>query len=104
MLNRVFDEMQFFYNPVSLVDIANGSVMPPLSMVYDFTSLIKHIGTEGYGFIIQDEEIQESSKPLKYALKLSTLGNNLMYYSAIASKDIADGLGVQITSQSRSRR
>lgn len=103
MLNKMHDEFVFFYSPASIADIANGSILPPLSLAYDIKALLSNIAQQGYGFAVENDEIMESAKPLKYALRLTPLTRNLMYYAAVASPDIKKALDVKITSQARAR-
>lgn len=103
LLNKFKEELEFFYNPVSLVDIANGNVIPPLSLIYDVKQLLKNTGEELLGITTGDDEMVEHAKPAKYLLRLHPLTNNITYLAGVASPDFAHSMGIKISTQSRSR-
>lgn len=103
MLNKIYEEMSFYYDASSMIGIAAGSLMPPLSLVNDFKKLMDNVFGELWGLTTQNDELTESSKPLKYLFRMHPLTNNLMYYAGVASDDIRKSLDIRITSQARGR-
>lgn len=101
MANKIYDEIMFYYNPMSFTQIANGSVFPGLGVVNDIYNFSKNLLKEGYGLATNDETITDAAHPAKYLLKFSSLTNNLMYYIGVASPDFAKEMGIHISSQSR---
>lgn len=102
MANKLMDEMAFYYNPLKFTEIFNGSIFPGLGVTKDIVNFASSMAKEAYGLSINDDEMTEAAHPLKYALKFSTIANNLAYYSAVASPEFAKSMGIHITSQSRS--
>lgn len=69
IMDKVVNELSFFYDPREWVSMANGSLFPALGVVNDFKNVFTHISKEGFGLILQDEEMRDSAKPLKYTMK-----------------------------------
>ena len=69
IMNKMHDELSFFYNPLEWISMANGSMFPALSVITDFTKVFKHVSQEGLGIVFDNEEMRDSAKPLKYTMK-----------------------------------
>lgn len=70
VVDKMFNELSFFVNPLEWVNMANGGMFPALSVVTDTWKVIDHtVLREGFGLIVGDDEMRESGKPLKYMLK-----------------------------------
>lgn len=103
-LDKLTDEVIFFYSPKSFTDIVNGSVFPAVGMLVDiqkfFTTGIEKI----FYRIIGDDEAAERKKVSKYLFKVLPITKELMTYVAIFNDDIAKEYGIRVASQSGSIR
>lgn len=101
---KLYDEINFYYNPLAFTEILNGSIFPGLGILKDVSYFASNLYDETAGRITGDEERVEKAHPLKYGLKFSVLGNNLMLYAAIASPELAKDLGIKVSANPRSGR
>lgn len=97
MLDRVWDELLFYYNPIAFEQIVSGSVFPGLGLLSDVAKLFYNIGKE----LLGDDESQEEAHPVKYLLRMFPLTNTLSYYMAVASPEFAKENGIRISTESR---
>lgn len=96
MARKIVQELTFFYNPLDFASIVNSSLIPGISIVTDAAKFLTHLSQEGFGLIMGDEELRSDSYPLKYAMKMSPIFNNLSIYMAIASEDFAESMGIKV--------
>jgi hypothetical protein len=101
-INKISDELAFYYNPTSAESITKGSIMPALGLL----SKVEKIGTsllsEGYGYATGDEKMMETSHPLKYTLDvipfISQFDREVL---PIIYPELAKEMGIRVTTQSR---
>lgn len=101
LLDKVKDEVWFYYNPVGLQQILNGSIFPALGIFTDAARVVQSTMTEIYGVATGDEDLTEKNFALKNLMKALPLTKELTYYIAMFNADLAKELGIQISSQSR---
>lgn len=101
-LDKISDELLFFYNPLSFQQILNGSIFPSLGVMTDAANLMKHIGKELYGMGF-DDEMQEKNYVIKYFLKNFPIISQLSSYMPLYAPDLAKDLGIRMSTQSRIR-
>ncbi len=100
LVDKVKDEVWFYYNPVGLQQILNGSIFPALGIFTDAARVIESTMTEIYGVSV-DEELTEKNYALKNLMKALPLTKELTYYIAMFDAELAKELGIKISSQSR---
>jgi hypothetical protein len=98
-LDKVYDELGFWFNPKSAMDIANGSVFPALGTVNDALTFMNHFTKEASGAIFGVEEWQESAKPTKYLFKTFPITKEMLTYIGIFNQDLAEEMGIRISNQ-----
>jgi hypothetical protein len=103
MLDRISDELAFFYSPLSLTQIANGSILPSLGLLTDLQKIVVHTGKQLFGIITEDEEVQKKAHPTKYIFKAFPITKEMNTYLAIFYKELADEMGIQLPTQARAR-
>jgi hypothetical protein len=110
-IDRVRDEIAFFYDPRSLVQILNGSLFPSLGVLTDAFNMISSIMSEGFGYTLKGlgfdekgDEIIEETKVLKYIFKSFPITKELLTYLVMYDKELANELGIRITKESRVNR
>lgn len=101
LLDKVKDEVWFYYNPIGLQQILNGSIFPALGTFTDIARVVTSLSKEVYGLTIGDEEIQEKAFPLKNIAQGLPITKELLYYLAMFDADLAKEFGIRISSQSR---
>ncbi len=101
LLDKVRDEVSFYYDPRGMQQILNGSIFPALGIFTDASKVIGATMTEIYGLTVGGEEITDKNFVLKNWMKALPLTRELTYYIAMFDADLAKELGIQISSQSR---
>lgn len=103
-LDKVQDEVSFFYNPASFTDIVNGSVFPGVGMLVDIQKFLKTGIAKTYYNMIGDDKAADRQKMAKYVFKILPVTKEMMTYIAIFNDDIAKEYGIKISSQNGSSR
>lgn len=98
LLDKVRDEVTFYYNPIGIHQILNGSIFPALGIFNDAAKLITNIGEEGWGWATGNEEIEKNAHPVKYFLKAFPGTKEIVNYMPFFSESLAKDLGVHISS------
>jgi hypothetical protein len=70
LLNKISNELDFYYNPASADSITRGSIIPSLSILNKMEKFIKSLEEETRGHIIDDQELIDKNYPTKYFLNL----------------------------------
>jgi hypothetical protein len=104
LVDKGMDELSFFYNPISMTQIANGSIFPAMGVVVDIERFAQHALTDGFYFITQNEEGMEKTKTVKYLFKSIPITKEFATYMALFSKEFSDDYGIQVSSQARQSR
>jgi len=108
MLDKISDEMAFYYHPWQWQQVAGGSILPAFGVVTDAENVLSNLGR--YAFGLTEEELGNTTKgekmvanahPLKYVIKSFPLGNQLINYAALASPDFAKEMNIKFTTQNR---
>lgn len=95
-LNKIEDELGFFYDPRQLINAANGGLIPAAGVVKDLVTLGDNIRREIGGQIKGDEEEQKKAVPLKYAMKALPVIKQLDQFLVIFNSELAQELNVDI--------
>jgi len=99
ILDRTKEEINFFYNPIALQGMLNGSIFPALGVLTDFTRFAENFLREGLGYVIQDKKIIDSAHPAKYFFKSFPVSREMLKYFAIFEPDVAKSMGVEFNAQ-----
>jgi len=65
-INKISDEMWFYYSPTSAESITRGSLFPSLSLISKVEKTIKTAKKDLFGYIEDDEEAMDKAHTLKY--------------------------------------
>ena len=103
-LNKVSDEISFYYNPLSFSQITQGNILPSLNILVKAEQAITALGKEVTGYIIDDEEMIKKAYPTKYFLNL--IPGAAQFNSEILPYIYPEGakeLGIRVSTQSRAK-
>ena len=104
MINKISDEVSFYYNPISFESITKGSLLPSVGLLSKGLKIIQQVGSEGIGEAIGDEEMTKEAHGLKYTLNmipgLSQIQSEILPY---LYPELAKEMGVRVTGESRAR-
>jgi len=103
-MNKIQDELSFYYNPLAMESITRGSLVPSLGLLSKTWKIFTNTAAEGYGFAIGDEEMMKKAHPLKYTFNIVPgvyqATNEVLPY---VFPEIAKELGIRVTEESRLR-
>ena len=101
LLDKIRDELTFFYNPNEIRSLLSGGIFPAIGVVTDALNLVNHIGEQLTGMSISKEgktpeQIREEAMPLKDLLRIVPGGKNVLTFGAILSEDWAKEFDITI--------
>lgn len=104
LVNKIVDEVAFYYNPLSADSITRGSIIPSLGLLSKVERLFMDLGKETTGYIINDEEMIKKAHPVKYFLNLIPVGSQLQNEALpYINPELAKELGVKVSPEARAR-
>jgi hypothetical protein len=101
-VNKITDEIGFYYNPLSTEAMTRGSIIPALGLLTKGEKIIEHVLREGYGRVTNNEDIIEKAHPTKYFLNV--IPGAYQYQRDILSlvnPELAKEMGIRVTVESR---
>lgn len=69
-INKVTDEIGFYYNPLSTEAMTRGSIIPALGLLSKSEKIIEHVFREGIGMATDNQKIIDKAHPTKYFLNI----------------------------------
>lgn len=103
-MNKIQDELSFYYNPTSTESMTKGSIVPALGLLLKAQSMLTNIVQESYGYATDDEELMKKAHPLKYTFNImpgfyQVQTEILPFFFPEVAKD----MGIRVTAESRLR-
>lgn len=109
-VNKISDELYFYWNPLSAESITRGTVLPSLGILSKVTNIITHTGTELLGpdwknSDLFSDEIREKNKTIKYWMNLVPVANQFQTeLLPIIDPELAKNLGIKVSAEARAFR
>jgi hypothetical protein len=104
LVNKISDEITFYYNPLSFESMTKGSVIPSLGLLSRASQVVWYTGREMYGEATDDQEMIDKSHPTKYFFNMIPVAaqfqNELLPY---ISPELAKEQGIRVTGEARTR-
>jgi len=100
-LDKLKDELFFFYDPSSTLNLFTGGLIPSLSVITDARKAVTNFAKEFYGIVVDDQKIRDDAKVIKYVLKEIPMGALFVPILPIFAPELAKELGIQISEQGR---
>lgn len=95
MLDKLKNEISFYYNPMSLQQISTGSWLPSLGILTDGIKFTNNIFKQGVGVMLGDEDMQKSAHPTKTFFQMFPIGGQIIRtWIPLVSPETAKDLGV----------
>ncbi len=101
VLDKVKDEIGFFYDPTSMIGLTASGLFPAVGYLDNFKKLFLNFSNEMYGMAIGDEERVEKNQVLKYGLKGFPVTSQFDAIFLMFFPDLAKELGMKAQSQAR---
>lgn len=103
-LDKLTDELSFFYNPISFTAIVNGSMFPAVGLLVEFQKFVGGTMKELWFYLTGDDEGLEENKVAKHVFKMMPITKELLTYLAIFNDDMAKDYGIRLSSGNGSMR
>jgi hypothetical protein len=104
LLNKISDEISFYYNPTSADAITRGSIIPSLGLLVKSEKTIKSLLTEVTGYTLGDQEMIDKTYPTKYFLNMIPVAaqfqNEIL---PLIDPELAKEMGIRVTAEARQR-
>ena len=102
LINKISDEIKFYYDPRSFESMTKGSVLPALGLLTRAGQFIGALEEETRGIIIGDQELQDKNHPLKYFLNMIPIGSQFQNdYLPYLAPDLAKENGIRVSPEAR---
>lgn len=102
MLDKLTDEISFYYNPLSLQQISTGSWMPSLGLLTDGIKFTNSLRKEGWAQLSGNEDMAEAAHPTKDFFQMIPLANQIFRtFIPLIDPEVAKDLGIQVSTESR---
>jgi len=102
IMNKISNEVDFYYNPISFVTMTKGSFLPALGLVTKTQKAFMALGKESYGYATDDEKLMKDSKPTKYFLDMipviSQFNKEIL---PLIDPELAKEMGIKVVEQPR---
>jgi hypothetical protein len=101
-INKISDEVSFYYNPISFESIGKGSLIPSVGLLSKAFTMVGQVSSEGYGMATGDEQMMKEAHGLKYTLNiipgLSQIQTEVLPY---LYPELAKEMGIRVTAEAR---
>jgi hypothetical protein len=105
LVNKMGDEVMFYYNPLSFQGSTSGSIIPSLSLLGKAEKIIEHLGTEIYAERIGDEKLAKKNKVLKYILDpIPVISQVQKEIFPIVAPELTKEMGIRVTVEAKIQR
>jgi hypothetical protein len=97
-LDKLKDEIGYFYNPTSILGLVGNGLFPAVSMIENFGKGVGHFLIENYALATGDEELAEKNKVIKYWLRSFPILAQGASYLPMFYPNLAKDLGIKMQS------
>jgi len=102
LINKVSDEITFYYNPLSFEKMTKGSVLPSLNLLSKSSDVLWYTSKEMYAEATDDQDMIDKTHPTKYFFNMipvaSQIQSELLPY---LYPELAKEQGIKVTIESR---
>lgn len=103
-VGKIYDEIGFYYNPLSIDSIQKGSILPSFGLVSKAWRTLYNLGEESWGQVSDNQELIDKAHPIKYTLSLIPFASQFQTdVLPLIDPEAAKQLGIKTTSQARSQ-
>lgn len=100
MVDKMKDEISYFYDPTSITSLVSGGVFPAINLIENGMKLIKNFSLEMFGMAIGDDKLKEETHVLKYLMKTFPVSAQAAGILPMFYPDLAKELGIKMQSRS----
>ena len=103
-MDKLQDEISFFYNPQSFSDIVAGSMFPAVGMLLDAERFAGAMAAKGFFTMTGDDVKADKQHPQKYMFRMFPVTKEMLTYLAIMDTDLAKKWDLRVSSRNGSSR
>jgi len=104
-LNKITDEVRFYYDPASVESITSGNIIPQVGLLTKVGKALGAIAQESRGMITGNQELIDKSHPVKYTLNLVPGGSQFINeWLPLISPEYAKEIGIRVSPEARPGR
>jgi hypothetical protein len=100
-VDKIRDEISYFYNPTSLINLTKSGIFPSTSLISNFITAFGNFGNEMYYLATDDVKAAEKNQVIKYFLKGFPVTYEFDLPLLLFFPDLAKDLGMKAQPQSR---
>jgi len=105
LINKTYDEVAFYYNPISFEGTTSGSVLPSLSLLSKTEKIFTNLLTASYATAMDDDELWEKTHTAKYFMDVipgvSQFNKEVLPF---IDPELAKELGIRVSAEARANR
>lgn len=101
VLDKVRDEVAYFYNPTSILSLTSSGVFPSLGYLDNVKKIVGNFGKEMYAIGIGDQEMQDKNFVIKYSLKGLPITSQFDSILLLFFPDVAKDLGMRAQGEAK---
>lgn len=100
-VDKLTDELSFAYSPQSFIDIMGSKPLPVIGFIGDLYKVGQQVGKQFFGYTFNNEDWEDSAKPMKYIFKAFPVTKEILGYMPIFDPELAKEMGIRIQTQNR---
>jgi DNA-directed RNA polymerase specialized sigma24 family protein len=100
-VDKIRDEISYFYNPTSLVNLTKSGIFPSTGLITNFVKMFENFGKEMYYIGVDDVKAQEKNQVVKYFLKGFPVTYEFDLPLLLFFPDVAKDLGMKAQGEAR---
>jgi len=101
VMDKVRDEIAYFYDPTSLINLTTTGIFPSISYINNFKKLFSNFLTEMYAIGVDDEKLEKKNQVIKYGLKGFPITSQFDSILLMFFPDVAKDLGMKAQSEAK---
>jgi hypothetical protein len=100
-IDKVRDEISFFYNPTQLINLSKSGFFPSLSMIDNYIKIFNNFAYEMYALSTDDQKAADKNYVIKYLLKGFPVTSQFDTILLMFYPDLAKDLGMKSQTEAR---
>jgi hypothetical protein len=101
VVDKVKDEVAYFYNPIALLDLTKSGIFPSVGLVHNFEKMWWNFAKEMYYITTDDEKAAKDNDVIKYFLKGFPVTYEFDIPILLFYPDLAKDLGMKAQAEAR---
>jgi len=101
VLDKVRDEVAYFYDPTSILSLTSSGIFPSLSYLDNVKKVAKNFTKEMYAIGVSDKEAEDKNYVLKYLLKAAPITSQFDSVLLLFFPDVAKDLGMRAQGEAK---